>query len=42
MTKEQQAALLNNLTKQLESLDSAYIVEQKRQHLAMKHKLASR
>lgn len=27
MTKEQQAALLNNLSKQLESLESAYTVE---------------
>ena len=31
MTKEQQAALLNNLSKQLESLESAYTVEQQRQ-----------
>lgn len=27
MTKEQQASLLNNLSKQLESIDNAWIVE---------------
>merc|ERR1712048_23999 len=31
LTQEQQEALLKNLSKQLESLDSAYLVEQQRQ-----------
>lgn len=42
MSKEQQAALLNNLSKQLESLESAYTVEQQRQQLLMKQKLNQR
>lgn len=42
MTAEQQEALLKNLNKQLASLDSAYSVEQQRQRLFMKQKLAIR
>lgn len=40
MTKEQQASLLNNLSKQLESIDNAWIVEQQRQQLVLKAKMA--
>lgn len=36
LTQEQQEALLKNLKAQLESLDSAYNVEQQRQQLMMK------
>ena len=42
MTQEQQEALLKNLESQLKSLDSAYNVEQQRQILLMKQKLALR
>lgn len=42
MTQEQQEALLKNLKSQLESLDSAYTVEQQRQQFIMKQKLAQR
>ena len=42
LTKEQKEALLSNLSKQLESLDSAYIVESQRQQLLMKQRLANR
>lgn len=42
LTHEQQEALLKNLQKQLESLDSAYGLEQQRQNLMMKQKLALR
>ena len=42
LTAEQQEALLKNLSKQLESLDSAYIVEQQRQQLIMKQKMMAR
>lgn len=34
--------MLTNLSKQLESLDSAYLVEQKRQALMMKQRQAAR
>ena len=42
LTQEQKEALLSNLSKQLESLDSAYIVEQQRQQLLMKQRMSNR
>ena len=42
MTKEQQALLINNLERQLASLDNAWIVEQQRQQLVLKNKIAQR
>ena len=42
MTREQQAALLNNLSKRYESMDNAWVVEQQRQQLLLKKELAKR
>jgi len=38
LSKEEQEKLLKNYSNQLEALDSAYIVEQRRQQIMMRQK----
>lgn len=42
LTEAQKEALLKNISKQLQALDSSYNVEKQRQQLAMKQRLAGR